>query len=172
MGLDAIREKLREAQTGFCRVADGIGAEKWAQQPGREEWSAAELVAHLVVVERGVIGKADSVTRKTPLAIPFSQRVHLPVWLVEARVIRRKSPLPQDESLLGPKETMLGTLRGARERTLAFLDETEKRDLSVYRWRHPFLGMLSAYDWMEMIAAHQNRHRKQMQEIVEKLSRK
>jgi uncharacterized damage-inducible protein DinB len=172
MGLDAIREKLRLAQTGFCRVADRIGAEEWAEQPGREAWSAAELVAHLVVVERGVIGKADSVIRKTPLAIPFSQRMHLPIWLVEARVIRRKSPLPQDESLLAEKETMLGTLRGARERTLAFLDETEKRDLSVYRWRHPFLGMLTTYDWMQMIAAHQNRHRKQMQEIIEKLSRK
>jgi hypothetical protein len=172
MQIGAIRKKLREAQTEFCRAADGIGAEKWAQQPGREEWSAAELVAHLVVVERGIIGKADSVTQKAPLAIPFRKRMHLPIWLVEARVIRRKSPLPQDGSLLAEKETMMGTLRGARERTLAFLNETESRDLGVYRWRHPFLGMLSAYEWMEMIAAHQNRHRKQMQEIQQKLSRK
>ena len=172
MGLNAIREKLREAQSGFCRVADGIAAEEWGRAPGAEQWSAAELVAHLVVVERAVIGKADSVTQKTPLAIPFRKRVHLPIWLVEARLIRRKSPVPQDDCLVAEKETMLGTLRDARERTLAFLDKTENRDLGVYRWSHPFLGMLSAYEWMEMIAAHQNRHTKQMREIRDRLSRK
>ena len=62
-------------------------------------------------------------------------------------------------------------LRRAREQTLAFLAETETRDLRRYYWRHPFLGMLNGYEWMEMIAAHQNRHTKQMREIAEKLSR-
>jgi hypothetical protein len=32
--------------------------------------------------------------------------------------------------------------------------------------------MLNAYEWMELIAAHQIRHTKQMGEIEEKLSRK
>ena len=141
-------------------------------QPAPEAWSAAELVAHLVVVERGIIGKADSVTQKTPLPIPLRRRLHLPLWLVEARVIKRKSPLPQDPSLIAAKETMLGELRGARERTFAFLSETEKRNLRAYCWRHPFLGMLNMYEWMEMIAAHQIRHTKQMLEIQASLSRK
>jgi hypothetical protein len=170
--LEAIRNKLNVAQTAFCRAADAIPSEKWDLQPGPKEWSAAELVAHLVVVERGVIGKADSVTQKIPLPMTPLKRLHLPLWLVQARVIRRKSPVPQDPSLIAEKETMLGELRGARERTFAFLSETEKRDLSRYYWKHPFLGMLSAYEWMEMLAAHQVRHTKQMKEIYGKLSRK
>lgn len=170
--LDGIRDKLVKAQTAFCRVADGIAPEKWKTQPEPEAWSAAELVAHLVVVERGVIGKADNVTQKAPLPIPFRKRLHLPLWLVEARVVKRKSPLPQDPSLMAEKETMMGELRDARERTFAFLSETEKRNLGAYCWRHPFLGMLNTYEWMEMIAAHQIRHTKQMKEIEAKLSRK
>ena len=98
--------------------------------------------------------------------------MHLPMWLVEARVIRRKSPVPLDASLVGEKETMLGGLRRVRERTLAFISETERRDLSVYCWQHPLLGMLNTYEWMEMIAAHQIRHTKQVREIDAKLSRK
>ena len=94
------------------------------------------------------------------------------MWLVEARVIRRKSPVPLDESLMAEKEAMLAGLRGARERTLAFISETEQRDLSAYCWRHPFLGMLNLYEWLEMIAAHQLRHMKQIREIEAKLSRK
>ena len=74
--------------------------------------------------------------------------------------------------MLREKEVMLAELRGARERTLAFLSETEKRDLTAYCWKHPFLGMLNIYEWMEMIAAHQIRHTKQMKEVEAKLSRK
>ena len=170
--LQPIREKLAHAQATFFRAADAISVEKWGNCPGLNEWSAAELVAHLVVVERAVVTRVDQLTQKLPEAVPFSKRFHLPLWLVEARVIRRKSPLPLDESLLGEKEAMLAGLRGVRERTLAFIAETERRDLSAYCWRHPFLGMLNTYEWMEMIAAHQLRHTKQVREIEAKLSRK
>ncbi len=102
--LQPIRERLARAQSAFFRVADTIPAEKWGNCPAQNEWSAAELVAHLVVVERGVVTRVDQLTQKSALPIPFSKRMHLPLWLVEARVIRRKSPVPLDESLLAEKE--------------------------------------------------------------------
>ena len=158
--LQPIREKLACAQIAFSRAADAIPAEKWDNCPGLNEWSAAQIVAHLVVVERGVVTRADQLTQKSPIPVPFPKRIHLPLWLVEARVIRRKSPVPLDESLMAEKEAMLAGLRRVRERTLAFISETERRDLTAYCWRHPFLGMLNTYEWMEMIAAHQLRHTK------------
>lgn len=170
--LEGIREKLQRAQAGFCRAADAIATEDWERQPAPGAWSAGEIVAHLTVVERSIIGNADRMTQEIAIPVPFPQRLHLPLWLVEARIIRRKSPVPQDPNLMAEKEIMLACLRCARERTLAFLSETEKRDLRAFCWRHPFLGVLNAYEWMEMIAAHQIRHTKQMKEIEEKLSRK
>jgi len=167
-----IREKLTRAQSVFFRAADTIPSHKWGDCPGADEWSAAQLVAHLVVVERGVVTRVDQLTQLSPIPIPFPKRLHLPLWLVGARVIRRKSPVALDESLLAEKEAMLAGLRRVRERTLAFIAETERRDLSDYCWRHPFLGMLNVYEWMEMIAAHQLRHAKQIREIEAKLSRK
>lgn len=170
--IQPIREKLVRAQTAFFRAADAIPSEKWSACPGLDEWSAAQLVAHLVVVERGVVTRVDQLTQNSPRPIPLLKRLHLPLWLVEARVIRRKSPVPLDENLLAEKEVMLGELRRVRERTMAFISETERKDLSCYCWRHPFLGMLNVYEWMEMIAAHQLRHTKQVREIEAKLSRK
>ena len=170
--LAAIREKLVLAQTLFFERADLIAAEHWEQQPGPQEWSAAELVGHLVVVERGIIARANNITQKTPLPVSFRKRLHLPLWLVEARVVRRKSPVPQDPSLMGPKQAMLGALCHVREQTLTFLADTEQRNLKSYCWQHPFLGMLNFYEWMEMIAAHQIRHSKQIRAIGEKFSRK
>jgi hypothetical protein len=74
-----------------------------------------------------------------------------------------------DHGLLGHKEEMLAELRAARERTLSFLEETQQRDLNVYRWKHAFLGMLNVYEWFEMIASHELRHTKQIKEIAARL---
>lgn len=164
--LDSTLAKLAEAQSAFFRAADKVPTEQWSTRPSREEWSAAELVAHLVMVERAVVGGADRISQKTPKFIPVHKRLHLPIWLVESRLIRRKSPIPLDPGLVGHKEEMMAELRAARERTLAFIEEKKDRDLRAYHWKHVFLGMLNIYEWFEMIAAHQMRHTKQMREIA------
>ena len=164
--LDPTLAKLARAQTSFFRAADEVVPEHWNTQPKPERWSAGQLVAHLVMVERAVVGGADRITQKTPRYIPFHKRFHIPIWVVESRVIRRKTPIPLDHGLIRTKEEMLGELRAARERTLAFMEETKDRDLSVYCWKHAFLGMLNVYEWFEMIAAHEIRHTKQMKEIA------
>lgn len=164
--IDPILEKLARAQSSFFRAADAIQADKWAVKPRPGEWCAGELVAHLILVERSIVGGADRILQKTPKRIPLRKRMHLPIWLVKSRIIRRKSPIPMDENMVGPKEEMLAELRAVRERSFAFLEETKRRDLSAYCWPHAFLGMLNLYEWFEMIAAHQVRHTKQMKEIA------
>ena len=156
---------MAEAQTTFFRAADAVPSNQWTRKPKAEQWSAAEVVAHLVMVERAIVGGADRITQRGPQHVSLLKRLHLPVWLVESRIIRRKTPIPLDATLMGNKEEMLGELRAARERTLAFLEETKTRDLSGYRWPHAFLGTLNVYEWFEMIAAHELRHGKQIREI-------
>ncbi|MGB7846529.1 MAG: DinB family protein [Candidatus Acidiferrum sp.] len=167
--LASIVEELAEAQSAFFRAADTIPVKHWNRKPRAEEWSAAEVVAHLVVVESAIVGRADRITQKAPRPVSFLKRFHLPIWLAKSRIIRLNSPIPLDAALLGDKEKMLGELRVVRERALAFLGETTNRDLSSYRWRHPFLGTLDLYEWFEMIAAHQLRHTKQMNSICARL---
>ena len=71
-----------------------------------------------------------------------------------------------DPQLLREKEAMLAELRDIRGRTLALMEETRDRDLSAYRWRHPFLGTLNAYEWFSFLGSHQIRHEKQIREIA------
>ncbi len=167
--LEPILEKLEGAQAAFFRAADAIHTTQWNEKPRAEQWSAGELVAHLVMVERAVVGGADRISQKAPKHIPYVKRLHFPLWLVQSRIIRRKTPIPLDAGLIADKEEMMAELRAVRERTLAFLEETKDRDLSVYRWPHAFLGMLNLYEWFEMVAAHEKRHTKQMKEIAEHL---
>ena len=135
----------------------------------RDEWCAGEVVGHLIVVERAVISGAARVVQKSPQPVRLWRRGHLPIRLVEARLIHLKTPIPQDPALIGSKEQMLGELRLTRARAVQFLEETQNRDLSAYGWRHVFLGRLNIYEWFEMIAAHQVRHTKQMKEIGRRL---
>ena len=164
--LEPIIEKLARAQRGLLRAADAVPADLWQTPPEPSMWSAAELVAHLMTVERAVIRSADKIVQKVPKPVPLLKRLHLPLAVAQVRFVRLKSPIPHDPALLREKEPMLAELREVRERTLAFLDETKHRNLSAYRWRHPFLGSLSAYGWFALIASHEIRHEKQMREIA------
>jgi uncharacterized damage-inducible protein DinB len=163
--LDSIVACMTKAQTALLSVADAVPADEWKTKPSDGKWSAAELVAHLMMVERGVIGKADRVAQHPPKRVSLLKRIHIPMTLVESRWIRRKSPVPIEPEMLRDKEIMLAQLRRVRERSLAFLEETRSRDLREYCWKHPALGTLNMYEWMQFIASHQVRHTKQMREI-------
>jgi len=164
--LSTILENLDRAQKVFLRAADSVPAEQWRTSPGEGRWSAAELVGHLITVERAILRNVDKVLQKPPRALPFYKRFHVPMAVVELRLIRRKSPIPTDDQILGEKEAMLAELREVRERTLAFIEETMERDLSKYTILHAFLGTLNIYGWLQMIASHEVRHTKQLQEIA------
>lgn len=167
--VDTLVKNLERAQSEFLRAADSVAVEDWQKRPDEGRWSAAELVAHLIGVEKAVIERADRVSQKPPKRVPLFKRFHLPMALVESRLIRRKAPNPVNPDALREKEEMLAGLREARERSLAFLQETRNRDLGLYLWKHPAVGMLNAYGWIQFLAAHENRHTKQMREIAASL---
>jgi hypothetical protein len=167
--LEPILKKLDHAQHRLLRTANAIPADLWKTSPREGAWSAAELVAHLMTVERTVVGTAERILHKQPKHIPVVKRFRLPFVVVEMRFLRMKTPIPIDPQLLREREAMLAELREVRRHTLALILETRNRDLTVYRWRHPFLGSLSAYEWFSFLGSHQIRHEKQMREIVANL---
>lgn len=169
--IEGILEALAKARQGLLQAVDAIAGEAWMKSPGDARWSAAELIGHLIQVERGVLAKADRIIQHPPRAIPLLKKMHLPMALVEARIGRRKSPMPVTPELLRDKEEMIGELRSTRERTQAFLAETRSRELGEYYWAHPALGMLNVYGWMRFLAAHEVRHTKQMREIGDALQK-
>jgi hypothetical protein len=167
--LEPILEKLDRAQHSLLRAADAIPPNLWKTCPRQGAWSAAELIAHIITAERAVVGAAGRILKKQPKHIPVWKRFRLPFALAEIRLVRIKTPIPMDSRLLREKDAMLVELREVRSRTLALIEETRNRDLSAYRWRHPFLGSLDAYEWFSFLGSHQIRHEKQMREIAASL---
>lgn len=162
----SITENLARAQREFLSAANAVAADQWRTKPGGNRWSAGEVVAHLLMVERAIIQGAGKLLQKPPKPRSLLKRFHLPMVLVESRLVRRKTPIPLDPGLLGEKEEMLAQLQEVRQRTRAFMEETRGKDLSLYSMAHPFLGTLDAHEWLQLIASHEVRHTKQMKEIA------
>jgi uncharacterized damage-inducible protein DinB len=163
--LKTIVAKLDRAHQGFLRAADGVPADQWKTKPEEGRWSAGELVGHLITIERTILHNLDKVLQKPPKSVPFYKRFHVPLAVVESRLIRRKTPIATDDAMIREKEEMLSQLREVRKSTLEFIGKTMERDLSKYCMPHPFLGTLNMYTWLKLIASHEVRHTKQMQEI-------
>jgi uncharacterized damage-inducible protein DinB len=167
--LKTIVENLADAQQKLMHAANAVPADQWKTRPEEGRWSAGELIGHLITIERTIISRADRVLRKPPKEVPFFKRLHFPMAVAKSRLIRLKTPIPLDPEIVHEKEEMLAGLRQVRERTLAFIEETMERDLSKYRMPHPFLGSLNTYEWFQLIASHEIRHMKQLQEIAHAL---
>ena len=167
--LEAIYEKLARAQGGLVAASEAVPAELWKTAPRKGVWSAAETLAHVMMIERTVTGAAARILQKQPKHIPVLKRFCLPASIVEVRLVRMKTPIAVDAELVSEKGTMLAELGQVRTETLALLDKNKGRDLSVYRWRHPFLGYLNEYEWFAFLGSHQIRHIKLMREIAASL---
>jgi uncharacterized damage-inducible protein DinB len=160
---------LDRAQQGLLRAADEVSADQWKTRPAEGRWSAGELVGHLITIESTILRGMGKLLGKPPKSVPFYKRFHVPMAVVESRLIRRKSPIATDGAMIRKKEEMLAELQETRERTLAFIGETMERDLSKYSMPHAFLGTLNTYEWLQLVASHEVRHTKQMKEIAEAL---
>lgn len=164
--LDAIIERMHGARSALLGAADQVPGIHWQERPDLARWSAAEVIAHLTQVENAITAGAAKLVQGEPRPVPRWKRWHIPFWMVEIRLARRKTPIPLDPAIVAAKEEMLARLREARRRTLAFLDESRPGDFSGYFWPHPFLGNLNFYDWFRFMAHHEIRHTKQIREIV------
>ncbi len=122
--LATIIENLARAQRDLLRAADAIPSDEWKTRPAEGRWSAGELIGHLSAVERVILNRTDKLLQKPPKPVPFFKRFHVPMMIVEARVIRRKASTALEPQTVREKEEMLAELLGVRERTLVFIEET------------------------------------------------
>ena len=170
MNLGALIEKLRRSRERFESAARAIPGPYWRTPPNEGAWSAAEIVAHVTMVETLMTGAAAKITRKPPVPVPLWERFHVPVPLVAWRGKRVETPIPLDTLLLDDREVMLRRLIEQRGRTLAVLEAGRGSDLRKYRLQHPFLGSLHYYNWFRTLAEHDVRHAKQLRIVKDTLA--
>src|ERR1700694_179038 len=119
MNLKPLLDKLHRTRENFEAAARRVPELNWRTPPRDGAWSAAEVVAHVTMVETLMTGAAAKITRKPHLPVPLWKRIHVPVTLVTWRGVRIESPIPLDTLLLDDREVMLSRLAEQRRRTLS-----------------------------------------------------
>ncbi|MBX3132966.1 MAG: DinB family protein [Gemmatimonadaceae bacterium] len=157
----------REFEAALAAVPEH---QRHAAPPG--QWTPAQIVWHLAKVERGV---ARLLERKNaeigPMAtVPPGPSVHGVLKLLDKFTFADRSrKLTAPEGLAPPGEVDLIAERGrwadGRVQLLAIAYEAGPR-LSLIRHDHPFFGPFDGWQWVLMIARHEQRHLLQMLEVV------
>ena len=158
---------LSRSQAALLAAAQTVPDDTWRKAPSPGAWSAAEVLAHLTMVEEAITGGVARMLAVPPKQLPFWKRIHFPPRVAQLRQIKRRTPIPLDPALVLEKAESLARHTALRKRALELLTENAGRDLSAYRHKHPFFGYLNFYEWFSTIGYHELRHTEQIQEIVE-----
>ncbi len=164
--IDSILARLNQTRANLLAVVEPIPSDRWCKAPLKGGWSAAEVIAHLTMVEQAILDGAERGLAKEPRHVPLWKRLHIPPVMAEWRFPKARTPIPLDPALLDAKQPMLDRFAAQRRRTLAFIEANRNRDLSRWRHTHPFFGSLNLYTWFKTIYHHEIRHTKQLREIA------
>ena len=160
-------EFLRASRVRFFAVANRIPDELWFKAPAKDVWSAAEILAHVGIVEESIIARCQKASVAEQLPLPALKRIHLPLVLATWRGKKVRSPVPLKSERIANREQAYALLEEVRQHSIEFFDSLRDRDLTAHHFAHPIFGSLNLYEWYRFIGYHELRHRKQLRELVE-----
>ncbi len=161
--LDAVHERLTTTVTA-------VDPALLSKHPAENEWSVAQVVEHLCLVEGAVMSYLESKLDEPPVKVGFLAKLK-PMWIVSLRVKRLQAPkIVRPASDLPPMNELLKKYDQQREKTKKICNEAGQERLGQIRFKHPYFGDMDGAAAVSMVAFHEQRHLKQIREILKKLS--
>jgi hypothetical protein len=161
--LDAVHQQLTSA-------VNAVDPAILAKRPAENEWSVAEVVEHLCLVEGAVMNYLQAKLDQPPVKISFLKKF-LPMRIVSLRVKRLQAPkIVQPSNNLPPVDQLLKKYNTLRANTKEVCIKQGRERLSGVCFKHPYFGDMDGAAAVSMIAFHEQRHLKQIREILKKLS--
>ena len=167
--LEATRARLVASVEGL-----GDGREHFRPAPGR--WSVAEIMEHLAAAEASslklfdrLLQKAEAECRTRAAGDPFA-----PVSIAEHQERSRREKYQSPEAIRPKGDATLAdslkSLRASLDALHALRPRIERADCSDLRFPHPAFGPLNLYQWLLFTAAHEERHRAQIEALKEEMN--
>lgn len=158
--LNAIHQNLIAAITP-------VAPEIFAQRPSAKEWSVAEIVQHLALVEERVIKDLQKALAKEPQRVGFLKRL-IPTSIVASRLVRVKAPAAVNPLEVPDKETVIQNFQRARGSLQELCAAHDTKRFRQVLFNHPFLGKIDGVATVSFVGYHERRHYKQIREVLRK----
>jgi len=162
--------QLSEAHEQFSAVVKNIDQKTSERQPSPGEWSVGEVTHHLVLMERKIRQMVRTMRwGLMSKKLPPEMRKPAPLEKVSERKQRVKTFatfIPLHGRMFAES---LQKLDRERQMTIKFARRVNLNKLRPRYVRHPFIGALSGEEWLWFLAHHQQRHAKQIEEILDRI---
>lgn len=142
--------------------------------PEGEKWTIANIAEHVSMVEAGIVricekllSKAESENQPSDGAIAMSESFGQKA----AEIAKIKLEAPEFVHPSGERsiEEVMEKFAENQEKLLELKPMFEKFDSSGHRFPHPYLGNLSAGEWLILVGGHKMRHIKQMENLADRI---
>ncbi len=166
----AANNKIRE---NTKQIIAGLSDEQTAFLPEGEKWTIAHIVEHVAIVQDGMSKISAKLLKKAQSAGKLSDGA--------ARLsenFMQKAAAARDLKLEAP-EQVHPTGNQAVAESLKKMDETQREleklqplfesvECSDFKFPHPFMGDLTAHEWLALIGGHETRHLRQIENMLGK----
>ena len=160
---------LESTKKGVVEATKGLSDAQWNFKTAPDRWSIAEVIEHLAAAEDMIRGMNQEQVMKSP-AIPARDSAELQKIdaMVVAMVPDRSHKIQAPEPL--KPTNRFGSPTDAEKHFLESRATTEEylkaaTDLRAHASDSPMGVKLDGYEWILLIAAHSERHTKQMLEV-------
>jgi hypothetical protein len=172
--LTSVFSMLDDSLAAVQAATDSVPPPLRQQRPAAERWSVAEVLEHLMLVDRLFTERIGGriTAAKAALGAEASERTPLPpqiASMMASRARTRNAPEQVIPSGSMDAAAALTALQQAHHGFRSVLLEASGLALSTVTYEHPFFGTLNAYQWAELMAGHEQRHAEQIAEIGEQL---
>jgi len=164
---DRAMKYLESTKQGVLDATAGLSEAQWNFKAGPDRWSVAEVTEHIATAEgflRGMIVEKVMTAPPRPDGEDVKAIDDLVLTAVPDRTQHRQAPEPlKPMNNYGSPQGSLKTFTESRAQTEDFLRSHD--DLRAHAIDSPLGKKLDAYEWVLFIAAHSERHTKQILEV-------
>ena len=159
--LDVVHQKLLD-------TVQPLDTELFMQRPSDTEWSVAEILQHLYLVEERVIKDLTRAIAAEPGHVSFVKRF-IPMVIVSLRVRKFSAPKAVNPMDVPAKDGVVASYNSARQSLKELCNSHGPKRFRTLVFNHPFLGRIDGVATVDFVGYHEQRHLKQIREVVKKL---
>ncbi len=164
---DKALKYLETTRANVVEVTKGLSSAQWNFKPAPDRWSVAEVTEHIAAAEDFLMGMVTEKVMKAPARTEADDVKAIDEQVLKAvpdRTNKVQAPEPlQPTNRYGSPEASLKHFEESRGKTIEFLKSTN--DLREHAADSPFGKKMDGYEWVLFVAAHSERHTKQINEV-------
>lgn len=158
---------LQSTREGVIDATKGLSEAQWNFKPTPERWSVAEVTEHIAAAEDMLMGLIQGQVMTAPANTEAGDAKSVDELVLQAipdrsHKLKAPEPLIPVNRFHTPTDS-LSHFKESRDKTIGFVKET--KGLRDHAIDSPLGKKLDAYQWILFIAAHSDRHTKQILEV-------